>query len=267
MIGQKRLQSQIGEILQSGKFPRFSIFIGEEGSGRKTIINQMLSELGDIQECEISAEEIRNVIEQAYTTITPTVFLIPNADTMSVSAENALLKVTEEPPNNAYFVMTLINADNTLPTIRSRATLFYMDSYTSDEILDYYHRSISGEDDEIISRYCLVPQDVDKVCAYNIQEFQSFVQLTIDNIEKVSGANSFKIGSRINLGSDDKKYDLSLFWKAFRSECLKRMPTDPLKYVKGINITSKYLGERRIVGLNAQMAFDNWLLDIRKAWM
>lgn len=268
MIGQHKLKEQIGDLFFKGKFPRFSIFLGDKGSGRKTIIQEDIGyKWGAYQECGCDVDSVREVIDQAYRQMTPSVYVFADADNMSVAAKNALLKVTEEAPNNALFIMTLMNTDNTLNTIRSRATLFYMDAYTPQEILEYYKLKRLGNDDDIVKQYCTVPGDVNLLCSYNVGEFQQFLGTVLDNVEKVSGANSFKIGNRLNLGADEKKYDISLFFKAFRAECLSRIEKDPMKYLRAINVTNKYLGELRIAGINKQMLFDAWLLDIRKAWM
>lgn len=276
VIGQQSLIQKISELLTEDKFPRFSIFIGDKGSGRQTLINHLLQDLGTLQICGIDMDSIRDTIEQAYKVVSPTVYVFPNADMMSVGAKNALLKVTEEPPNNAYFVMTLLNSENTLPTIKSRANLFYMEAYTKEQILTYYHKHARGEEG-VIQLYCQTPGDVDLMCSYNIREFYEFIKMVVDNIEKVSGANSFKIGSRLDLGVSKKGedepssasngYDLGLFWKAFREQCLLELYDNSLKYSKGIEITCRYLYNLRIAGINKVMAFDNWLLDIRKEWM
>lgn len=268
MIGQTKIKDRIGELMFMGLFPRFSIFVGDTGSGRKTLIKEMLSPLGYLQERDISAESVREVVDEAYSVMTPTIYVFADADSMSLAAENALLKVTEEPPNDAYFVLTVNNPEHVLSTIKSRASLFHMDTYNEDELLTYYQRTVSGSDTDIIKKYCTVPGDIDLICKYNPKNFQKYIETVVRNIEKVSGANSFKIGSKLNLGSDDKLYDLALFFKAFRAECLANMQDDPLKYAHGINITGKYLGQlQSIASVNLQMLFDNWLLDIRKAWL
>lgn len=280
MIGQRKLQERLREILETGNFPRFSIFVGEKGSGRQTIVQNSLWSLGICQDWGSDVDSVREAIEQAYKVVSPTVYLFADADNMSVAAKNAMLKVTEEPPNNAYFIMTLSTIENTLPTIKSRATVFYMDTYTSEEVLEYYHRITRGGDEDIIKKCCAVPGDVNLLCLYDPEKFNKYLLLVMDNIEKVSGANSFKIGANLCLGTtkkdddlpfettDKDKYDLALFWKAFRAECLARLDLGrPLKYIAGINITSKYLRELSVGGINKQMTFDNWLLDIRKAWM
>ena len=268
MIGQSKLQQKIQSMIESDKFPRFSIFIGDKGSGRKTIIRDALKSLGDYQECAIDVDSVREIIEQAYRQITPTVYVFADADNMSVAAKNALLKVTEEPPNNAYFVMTLTIIENTLPTIKSRATVLYMDTYTPAEVVEFYHRVTRGGDEKIIEKYCRCPGDVELVCKYKPKDFNDYVCMVVDNIAVVSGANSFKIGNRLNItANDEDKYDLLLFLKAFRAECLERLREEPLRFIEGINVTTKYVVDLQYASLNKQMLFDNWLLDIRKAWM
>ncbi len=48
-------------------------------------------------------------------------YIFPAADTMNVQAQNALLKLLEEPPSFVTFLLLAKSADSLLPTIRSRA--------------------------------------------------------------------------------------------------------------------------------------------------
>jgi len=48
------------------------------------------------------------------------IYIIYQADTMNTSAQNALLKILEEPPVYAHFLLVAENADRLLATIRSR---------------------------------------------------------------------------------------------------------------------------------------------------
>lgn len=50
-------------------------------------------------------------------------YVFKDCDNMSNAAKNALLKVIEEPPQQAYFVMLLKSTSNTLATILSRGML------------------------------------------------------------------------------------------------------------------------------------------------
>jgi DNA polymerase III delta prime subunit len=55
------------------------------------------------------------------------VFLLQDAHTMSVQAQNALLKIIEEPPNGVHFILICENREQMLPTIQSRAAVITME--------------------------------------------------------------------------------------------------------------------------------------------
>ena len=80
-------------------------------------------------------------------------------------------------------------------------------------------------------------------------------------------AVSSKIANKINLKDDDSKYDLKLFWKGFMRICAKNLLRDIKYYAEAIKITSDALSQININGINKQMLFDKWLLNIRSVWM
>ena len=51
------------------------------------------------------------------------VYVIADADTMNTQAQNALLKLLEEPPESAAFILCAANPGLLLPTVRSRCEL------------------------------------------------------------------------------------------------------------------------------------------------
>ena len=278
MIGQANLQSRIEQLINNNTFPRFSIFVGPRGSGKKTfapyIAGYMLA--GWVHAFDVKIDTIREIIQQSYKVVDNTVYFIPDADNMSNAAKNALLKVTEEPPNNAYFIMTLEDENNTLETIRSRGTVFHMDRYTPDEIGSYfydrYHANHGKDDETIVKELCETPGDVDTLVKMGIKEFYDYVQLVVDNIADVSLANAFKIPSKVALKDDVEGYDLRLFWKAFMKVCLEKAsgkgltPEQILDYGEAVMATDKYLQKLRVKGINRQMLIDCWLMEIRELW-
>ena len=71
-------------------------------------------------------DQIRDVSADAY--IMPTeaqrkVYLLRQADTMNPAAQNALLKLLEEPPRSASFILAVERAESLLPTVRSRCEI------------------------------------------------------------------------------------------------------------------------------------------------
>ena len=271
MIGQANLQSRISQLINDGTFPRFSIFVGPRGSGKKTLAHEIAKKIPDalVFDVGLSVGDVRTSIENAYKMVNTVVRIIPDADTMSNAAKNALLKVTEEPPNNAYWIMTLEDENNTLETIRSRGTVFHMDRYTPDEIgwyfYDNYHANHGEEEEKIVRELCETPGEVDTLAKMGVSEFYDYVQLVVDNIAEVSLANAFKIADKIALKDGAEGYELKLFWKVFMEVCFENLLGHE-EWGLPIDITSEYLKKLRTKGINRQMLFDNWLLEIREVW-
>jgi len=270
VIGQQHLQSQIEQMIENGTFPRFSIIVGPRGCGKKTLAHLIYQKFGTgiFSNIGISVDAVRQCIAQSYMIRgSQSIYLLADADNMSNAAKNALLKVTEEPPNNAYFIMTLEDEHNTLETIRSRGAVFRMDRYTPDEIMQYItekYGSTADDNIDIFKGICDTPGDADILAKCGIKSFYEYVQLVVDNIAEVSLANAFKIPSKVALKDGAEGYDLKLFWKAFINICFLTQTYD--KWGPAVSITSKRLQDLRVKGINKQMLMDNWILEVRDAW-
>ena len=222
-----------------------------------------------------SADDVRELSVLCNHQVEPTIYLIPNVEQMSAAAQNSLLKILEEPPNDSHFMLTAVQENMILSTIHSRCITYQMSPYSSDELKQYLSQTYptKGQDDmviHVVMDACSSPGDIDLLLSQDVKAFLDYVKLTYNNIAKVSGANSFKIGAKINLADDDKKFDLRLFWRTFTAFCLQIDSNDVdenRKKMMGASITAKYYADLQIKGLNKSMLFDNWILDIRKAWM
>lgn len=276
MIGQKQLCSTVESMLKANTFPQFTIFVGLRGSGRKTFIRETFKGIY-LEDGKI--DSVRKMIQMAYKMKNQT-FIMPDVDNMSNAARNALLKVVEECPNNNSFIMTLEDENNTLETIRSRATIFHMDKYSSHELVHYVTQNIRVRPDinarEYINRLVNLsetPGDINILASQDVDKFYEYVQLVVDNIAEVSTANAFKIPSKVALKDDAEGYDLRLFWKAFMHICMckagehNRTATEILDYGEAVRITSRCLQQLRIRGINKQMLLDVWVLEVREIWM
>ncbi|MBR1736142.1 MAG: DNA polymerase III subunit delta [Firmicutes bacterium] len=73
------------------------------------------------------------------------IFIIENADTMTVPAQNALLKTIEEPPENCIFLMLAENYERFLPTVLSRCVLVKL-MPIGDTVISSYLRNKCGID-------------------------------------------------------------------------------------------------------------------------
>lgn len=272
MIGQRELIKKIHGQIEREKFPRFSILIGEKGSGRHTLIWDIATTLGcGVAFVGTKADEVRDVVDNAYKVDLPIIYAFTDCDNMSASSANALLKVTEEPPKNAYFILTCENLDNLLSTIRSRGVTYMMEPYTYEDKCDYVETLDRQYDDDTFDFILDATSNIGEIkqlLGYDIEAFSKYVECVIDNIAEVSGSNAFKIADKIAFKDEEDKYDLRLFWKAFRSSCVDRgHDEDPIKYAHAIAITGDALQELSYKSVNKSMLFDDWLLKIRGEWL
>lgn len=147
MIGQKKVLKQIDNLIEKG-FPRFIVITGQKGQGKTELAKYIFHKLDEyystpepdnrggiyMLEIEPKIDNIREMIEMSYKQTEPIIYLIQNADKMSIGAKNSLLKVIEEPPQQAYFIMELQQIENTLDTIKSRCQEIKMAEYSIEEI-------------------------------------------------------------------------------------------------------------------------------------
>lgn len=281
MIGQRELLDRFKAMVDDKTvvFPKFIILVGPKGSGKKTMANEiykMISESATINVNQYILEDVRvdtvrSMIIDAGKVIEPTIYVIPDADRMSTSAKNSMLKVTEEPPANAWFILTLENEYNALATIRSRGQVYKLQPYSGARIMDYIKmrfKEVSLEETEIMLDICETPGEVEFLYKAGVIALYEYVEKVVENIATVSGSNAFKIGSKIAFKDEEDKYDLRLFWKAFMKVCSDKMrDLKDIKYADAIRITSKYMQQLSTTGVNKSSTFDMWILDIRESWL
>ena len=222
MIGQKEILKQIDNFIEKG-FPRFIVIVGSRGQGKTELAKYISKKLGyPLVEFGIKIDEIREMIEMSYKQTEPIIYLIQNADKMSIGAKNSLLKVIEEPPNNAYFIMELQQIENTLETIKSRCQEIKMERYNDEEIEEMLNNIIAISDcDErrMIIQAARNHYQVEMLARYGIKPFYDYVDKVYNNIYKVQSANSFKIAEKLDLKDIGEGYDLEMFWNMYIYRC------------------------------------------------
>ena len=161
VVGRKDLVSYIQKAVTQKQISHAYILNGERGSGKKMFAQlfamTLQCERGGAEPCNechscrqalsgnhpdiirvvhektntISVEEVRVQINNDIM-IRPyngkyKIYIVPDADMMTVQAQNALLKVFEEPPERVMFILTVTSAVKLLPTVRSRAQIFTLE--------------------------------------------------------------------------------------------------------------------------------------------
>ena len=160
LYGNEQLKRYLISGIRDSKLPHALIFDGAKGCGKKTAaiytaaalepefsdkIKRMICPDVTLHAPEegkrsIGISLIRAVREAAY--ITPQelmvrIFIISEAQTMTAEAQNALLKILEEPPAGVYFFLLCENASALLATVRSRAPVLRMQIFDDEELSKY----------------------------------------------------------------------------------------------------------------------------------
>lgn len=280
MIGQQNILQKVDNLIKGG-FPRFLIITGTKGQGKKVLANEIATRLHyPIITSGIKIDEIRDILDLAYKQTEPIIYLIPDADNMSLGAKNSLLKVIEEPPQQAYFIMTLQQIQNTLSTIKSRCIQLEMEEYTISNLNKFteqidVNNTLSITDKTILQENCSNKYELELFIRYGVQDFYNYCEKVVDNIYKVQSANSLKITQKLDIKEDDiTKYNVKLFLNTFRNICFKRLlQLQDIEdnyyfncYGQIITKTSNVIQKLSINGINKQSLLDIWILDIRKIW-
>ena len=131
MVGKKLAARLFAEYLEQGE--------GEAGGGEtasEKILNDFqLIEPGENNSIGIDAvREIKNFLWQKPNVSARRTLIINDAELMTTEAQNALLKVTEEPPISSLLILVTSDIESILPTIASRLPKMYFGAVPEKEI-------------------------------------------------------------------------------------------------------------------------------------
>lgn len=170
-LGNETVKKRISDLINSSRLPHAIIIEGDEGIGKRTLARDIACALvcraegekpcGSCSQCvkaqkgihpdiyEYSApggansfhiEIVRKVIKDVYMSPNESeykIYILANAHCMNANAQNALLKVLEEPPAYAVFILTVNNRSMMLETVLSRAVTVTVDGVTPSQGADY----------------------------------------------------------------------------------------------------------------------------------
>lgn len=128
--------------------PHALLILAPKGSGKRTLVSALAHAIVGAHSAgrifEIEPEEDKatisiDAIRRIKTTIKlksdkKRVITIVDANQMTIEAQNSLLKILEEPPENTIFILSTTNKDRLLDTVVSRTTCWALTPPTPEQI-------------------------------------------------------------------------------------------------------------------------------------
>jgi DNA polymerase-3 subunit delta' len=152
VLGQPVAVTILENSRAQGRLAHAYLFYGDEGVGKETAVRILAagSHLHVIEGSPaIKIEQIRMLRQQSsYIQSGSSVWLIKDADNMTVEAANAFLKVLEEPSPGVYFFLTTTNIHRILPTIVSRCQVVPFRAIPEEMIQKYLAQKYSQASDD-----------------------------------------------------------------------------------------------------------------------
>lgn len=131
IIGQK---SNLELINSWQSMPPFTIIQGDKNTGKTTLVIYMCEKFNlKYVKMKNGVNDIRQLIK-LMTPNSNTVYHFKDFDKASIQAKNALLKITEEPIEGNYIVIT---GNTQIKTLESRARKLVMSAYSLEELIPF----------------------------------------------------------------------------------------------------------------------------------
>lgn len=111
-----------------------------KGGNNPDLKRYSLKELVERDKKSIGVDEVRDVIADTYTKPFKSaykVYIIEDGDALTTAAQNAMLKILEEPPEYIVFIICVTSLGRILGTVQSRSRIVRFSPSSSDEVKLY----------------------------------------------------------------------------------------------------------------------------------
>ena len=287
IVGNNNIKQMLQKTVELQNVSHSYLFVGIDGIGKKLIAKEFAKMIMCLEEnkycnkCKsciefdsnnnpdfiyiepdgnnIKIEQIRQmqskVIEKPIIS-NKKVYIINDAQNMTVEAQNCLLKTLEEPPEYITIILIASNENNLLSTIKSRCTIIHFDKIENKELKEYATNviGISNVNENIIN---IFQGSIGK--AIRLKDKLDIYENIENIIENMDNKNIIDIlnGSEILYKSKDEIEEILEYINVILLNQSKRN----IKYVKCIDIVEN-TKKRLKSNSNYDMCIDNMLFNI-----
>lgn len=170
LLGHDKLEKTFTRLVETRSLFHGYIFFGEKSVGKATFARNLANFLefgkfGDsagvltetlfitsgTESESVGIDDIRDLKHFLYSkpvNSVKRVAIVDGADQLTNQAQNAILKIAEEPPETGLIILILENPDSLLPTLQSRFQKIYFGRATSPEIKNHLTKTLKLGDKE-----------------------------------------------------------------------------------------------------------------------
>lgn len=293
VVGHRDIIQYIQDAVQQNKVSHAYILNGQRGSGKKMLARLFAMTLqcesngsdpcGECRSCiqanngnqpdiitvkhekpsSISVDDIRtqvngDIMIKPYSSPYK-VYIIPEADLLTVQAQNALLKTIEEPPEYAVILLLTENADSLLPTIRSRCVMLKLRNIKDKLVKKYLMEQLQIPDYQ--AELCAAFAQGNIGRAIMLAKSEHFNEIKEEAIQLLKYINEMELHEIVSAIKEINKYklevtdylDIITIW--YRDVLLYKATadvdglvfSDQLKYIKERASKSSYEGIENIL--------------------
>lgn len=237
-IGNEKVIDRLSKLMESGRFPHALIIEGEEGIGKKTLAKDIACALvcrgndkpcGECSQCKkaigaihpdiseyipagtansFHVDTVRNIINDAY--VQPNeadykIYILANAHCMNQNAQNALLKILEEPPKYVVFILTTNSKSALLSTVLSRSVCVSLEGVDIERAANY------------ITSHC---ENVDyNTAKKTVETFNGNIGKAIDSLQDTKTSELVDVCNKICKAlATSNEYEIMTLCSAFQKD-------------------------------------------------
>lgn len=210
ILGNDDVKKYLTNCIENKNFSHSYIFSGIKGIGKYTFAKDFAKciledsmmqdyyELGpDGKSIKVAQiRELQNVINIKPTFSKKSVYIIDDADLMTIEAQNSLLKTLEEPPEYAVIILIVHNERSILSTVKSRCVNIKFSKLSDKDIKKYFLKNDLSFEDKNINVFKVLDGSLNNI-DFIRDDYDELLKLTVfvTNLKKNKVINFFQDGS------------------------------------------------------------------------